>query len=174
MAETDKLNLTVCDTLDRANRTEWRSLDFDPLPLASVSSPSAGNDEEADIKSSTRPRIFILFPRVIAFEKPSGTDMEIGSLPGSWQQSEEEPHPIETCIHTGTGLPEWSPLVVKGKEEEEERENFIRRLKQEANAWSSRRNGGHSRRQSTASLGSGPPSPTAQWSSGGAMKNVEE
>lgn len=26
---------------------------------------------------------------------------------------------IETCIHPGTGLPEWSALVLKGKEEEE-------------------------------------------------------
>jgi hypothetical protein len=42
--------------------------------------------------------------------------------PGSWlRESDEEPRIAETCIFAGQGLPESSPLVVRGREEQEER-----------------------------------------------------
>ncbi len=77
---------------------------------------------------------------------------------------------VETCVHAGVGLPEWSALVVKGKEEESDRieeekrrEDFVRveteRIRQQASAMG-RRNGGNSRRESTTGSASGPPSPT--------------
>jgi len=80
---------------------------------------------------------------------------------------------IETCIHPGTGLPEWSSLVLKGKGEEEwnrecmEKERIQNKLaalekqKQELEArggWNA-----HSRNGSVVGSVSGPTSPTAQW-----------
>jgi hypothetical protein len=83
------------------------------------------------------------------------------------------------CIHTGTGLPEWSALVLKGKDEEEKRreEAEERRLEEEVEKATEKLNakrgkgGGHSRTGSTAS---GPPSPTAQWKKEGVMNAFEE
>jgi hypothetical protein len=173
--QTDELKIIVCACLDRANRSEWRYHKFDPLP-----SSSSDKDTDAEIVSSTHPRIFALFPRVIAAQKLSRATELAAGPPGSWPQSQDEPRTIETCIHTGTGLPEWSPLVIKGKYEEEERKNYIReemeRVMQEANA-RSRRNGGQSRRDSmvASGSGSGPPSPTTQFrGENGMMGKVEE
>jgi hypothetical protein len=80
---------------------------------------------------------------------------------------------IETCIHPGTGLPEWSALVLKGKEEEEWRRECMEeeRIQDELAALEKQKRelearGGrnaHSRNGSVAGSVSGPTSPTAQW-----------
>jgi hypothetical protein len=102
-AQTRGLQLIVSSSLDVAQRNEWRSLVFDP--------PSTD-----DVVSSTYPRIFTLFPRVTALKMPVPAEAP-ASLPGSWPEKNQEPHMIETRIHPGTGLPEWSVLVLRGKEE---------------------------------------------------------
>jgi hypothetical protein len=172
-AQTDELKIIVCPNLDRANRNEWRYLRFDPQ------SSSPDEDIGAEIVSSTHPRIFTLFPRITAVQKLSRAAEPATGLPGSWPQAQDEPRTIETCIHTGAGLPEWSPLVVKGKEEEEERRDYLHdemvRVRQEANVRSGRRNSGHSRKGSMAGSGSGPPSQIAQFmDEGGLMRKAEE
>lgn len=169
-AQTDELELIVCPTLGRENRNEWRSLFFDP-PL----SPSSDdNDTKTDIISSTHPRIFPLFPRVTARKLSGNAKLSVGP-PGSWPESDQEPRIIETCIHAGVGLPEWSTLVVKGKEEEEERKEYLEEVMENAKLNArSRRNGGISRSGSMAGSVSGLPSPIAQWMSEGRKRVIEE
>lgn len=172
-AQTDELKIIVYPDLDHANRNEWRYQRLDPQPS------SSDRDPEAEIVSYTHLRIFTLFPRITATQKlPRAAEPPAGP-PGSWPQHQDEPRIIETCIHPGAGLPEWSPLVVKGKDEENERQDYIRehmeRVKQEANAMGSRRNGGHSRRESMVGSGSVPQSPIAQVvGEGRKMGKVEE
>ncbi|KAE9373701.1 hypothetical protein N431DRAFT_465980 [Stipitochalara longipes BDJ] len=158
-AQTGRLQLIVSSSLDIAQRNEWRSLVFDP--------PSTD-----DVVSSTHPRIFTLFPRVTALKMPVPADAP-ASLPGSWPEHNQEPHMIETVIHRGTGLPELSALVVKGKDEEEWRkerieqeliQNKLAALEKERQELEARggRNA-HSRTSSIVGSASGPTSPTAQW-----------
>jgi hypothetical protein len=158
-AQTGGLQLIVSSSLDLAQRNEWRSLVFDP--------PSTD-----EIVSSTYPRIFTLFPRVTALKMPDPVEAP-ASLPGSWPEQNQEPHMIETRIHPGTGLPECSVLVLKGKEEEEWRKQRIEeeriqdklaaleKEKQELEARGGRN--AHSRTGSVIGSASGPTSPTAQW-----------
>jgi hypothetical protein len=173
-AQTDELKITVSPTLNHANRNEWRYTKFDPPP-----SPSpTGRDVGEDVISSTYPRIFTLFPRILATQIVFPSREQPASLPGSYPQARDEPHATVTCVHSGFGLPEWSQLVLMGKEEEEERGAWVReeheRIKQAANARKVRRISGNSRRDSTGSV-SGPVSPTSQHKrDGGMMRPVEE
>ncbi|KAH9203223.1 hypothetical protein DL95DRAFT_452068 [Leptodontidium sp. 2 PMI_412] len=150
-AQASGLRISIDPLLDRAQREEWRSQRFDP-----VSSLADGLD--MDLISKTRPRVFILFPRIVARTQEK-------LLPGSWPQVE----PI--VIHPGIGLPEWSPLVVRGRHDQEEREeNFkkaIQNMKKELQR--TRRVPGHGRNESTGSSSSGQPSPSAQWKVGSAV-----
>lgn len=48
------------------------------------------------------------------------------SPPGSFvTESDQVPCSIESCIYLGRGLPDWSPLVVTGKEQYEEQVDFL-------------------------------------------------
>jgi hypothetical protein len=48
------------------------------------------------------------------------------SPPGSFvTESVQAPYSIESCIYLGRGLPEWSPLVVRGKEQHGEQVDFL-------------------------------------------------
>ncbi len=170
-AQTDELKFTVYLALDLATRNEWRSSTFDPLPLF-----HDNNNTDIDIVSSTHPRIFTLFPRIIARKVVGSAKPPMGP-PGSWPEAEQEPRMIETCIHTGTGLPEWSALVVKGKQEEQERKEYLSEAMQRAKndlIAKNTRNGWHSRSGSMVGSVSGPPSPTAQWRNEGGNRVVVE
>ena len=121
------LNITVSQSLERAHREEWRAPQFDPV------APSRGQDEaDFDAISKTRPRIITLFPRVMAWTVVDLVNDE-KSPPGSFpRESDQAPHNIETCIHPGKGLPEWSSLVVRGKEQREEQKDFLAKAAEDA------------------------------------------
>lgn len=105
-AQTGELKLSVHLTLDLDNYVEWRS--------------SYDDETSANTAFSTHPRIFTLFPRVISKEfLPS--DKHASGPPGSWPELKQEPRVLETCIHPGTGLLERSSVVIRGKQEEDER-----------------------------------------------------
>ncbi|KAH7374080.1 hypothetical protein BKA64DRAFT_714899 [Cadophora sp. MPI-SDFR-AT-0126] len=150
-AHTSGLRPTIVIILDRAQREEWRSKRFDPVP-------TLADGHDPDLISKTRPRVFILFPRIVARTQEK-------LLPGSWPEVE----PI--VIHPGIGLPEWSPLVVRGKDDQEEiaekLKKAIENMKKELHR--TRRVSGHGRNESTGSLVSGPSSPSMQWKNGGSM-----
>jgi hypothetical protein len=82
--------------------------------------------DEADFEaiSKTRPRIIIaLFPRVVAGWDGGRLSQ---SPPGSFvTESDQAPYSIELCIYLGRGLPGWSPLVMRGKEQYEEQVDFL-------------------------------------------------
>jgi hypothetical protein len=169
--QTGELQLMVSSSLDPTRRNEWRSSVFDP--------PSPNSDTADDVVCPTRPHIFTLFPRVTAL-KLSAPPQAPTDLPGSWPEDDQEPRTIETYIHPGTGLPEWSVLVLKGKEEEELKKERIEdelirdklaALEKKLEARGGR-NGQHSRNGSIAGSASGPTSPTAQWM--GMRRLVEE
>jgi len=160
----------VSSSLDPTQRNEWRSSVFDP--------PSPEGDAADDVVCPTRPRIFTLFPRVTALKLSAPLQAPTG-LPGSWPEDVQEPRTIETYIHPGMGLPEFSVLVLKGKEEEELRKERIEEellrdqmaaLEKELKARGGRSE--HSRNGSIAGLASGPTSPTAQWM--GRRKLIDE
>lgn len=146
-AQAGSLRITIDMVLDRGQREEWRSKRFDPV------SPLADGPDQ-DLISKTHPRVFILFPRIVA--RTQGK-----RLPGSWPEVE----PI--VIHPGIGLPEWSPLVVRGKHDQEEKAEKLKNMKKELHR--SRRVSGHGRTESTGSLASAPPSPSMQWKNGGSL-----
>lgn len=167
-AQIDELKLIISPMLGRTKRSEWRCQKFDP-PL------SADNYAETDIISSTYPRIYTLFPRVIG-RTLSSMAAPPADLPGSWPQSDQEPHTIETCIYAGRGLPEWSALVVKGKEEVVVKERYLREALEKAMKEldaRSERNKGHSRNGSMVESVS-PLSPSTRWMSEGGRRVVED
>ena len=116
-AQTGELEVEVCSDLVRGTRDEWRSPIFDP-------------PEENTISSSTHNRVFVLFPRVMARRLCAST--ETASPPGSWPESEEEPHTEEICIHPGLGVAEWSALVLRGKEEVDDEQRILEQLQESA------------------------------------------
>lgn len=167
-AQTGDLKITVSKSLDYPYREEWQSQEFDAV--------TTNNDgATSDAVSRTRPRIFTLFPRIIAREVavPVQHDTE---MPGSFPQGAELlHHTIETLINPGEGLPESSALVVRGKEKQEQRDKFIaeeiEKIKKQGHNVG--HGPGHSRREPRTSLASSLPSPTEQLNIGGAM-NVPE
>jgi hypothetical protein len=169
--QTGELKIIVSPLLNTAHREEWRSQTFDPA------SPSRDYDEtKSDIVSKTHPRIFTLFPRVIAREVAGPIKHDAGP-PGSWPpESDHAPRTIETCIHPGIGLPEWSSLVVRGKEEQEERNEYLAKALENAmkELNSNKRLTGHGRKESMGSSTAVPSSPSQQWKMGGAMKFTEK
>ena len=78
------------------------------------------------------------------------------SPPGSFLlESDQASRTIETCIHPGRGLPEWSLLVVRGKQEREEQKDFLVKAMENAKkeAHSNRRIVEHSRRLNKFDIG---------------------
>ena len=96
--------------------------------------------------------------------------------PGSWpQESDQEPQTIDTCIHPGRGLPESSSLVIRGKEELDERNDVISKAIETAKKsfHTTRRSSGQGRRPSMESPTSGLPSLSEQWKREGVMRSLE-
>ena len=152
--------ITMTLSLDGANREEWRAQQFDP-----VLSSSDGDGPSLDQVSKTYPRIFTLFPRILTRYQ----DDQL--LPGSWPTTQL------TVLYPGIGLPESSSLVMRGKLEQKEREDYMEKAlenaKRELN--STKRGPGNGRRESRGNMtSSGPPSPSMQWRMEGAMKFVEK
>lgn len=169
-AHSGGLKIIVSTRLEPARREEWRSQQFDPLL------PSHDCDEsKLDIMSNTHPRTFTLFPRVVAQELEVPIRHDAGP-PGSWPlDSDQRPRTIETCIHPGIGLPECSPLVLRGKEEREEIDDYISKAVENAKKEiHSGRRIGHGRRESTGSSIASPTSPSQQWKAAGPMKLPEK
>jgi hypothetical protein len=160
-AQTGELKIIISPLLENAHRKEWRSQKFDP------SSPSGDYDEtNLDMTSRTHPRIFTLFPQVVARE-----------VAGNWsRESDQAPRTTETCIHPGRGLPECSSLVVRGKEEQKERKDYLLKALENAKKelHSTRRISGNGRRESMESSTSGLPSLGEQRKMEGAMKFLEK
>jgi len=154
----------VSTLLDRADRDQWRCQQFDP-----VLSPLGLDGTDTEPIFNTRPRIFTLFPRVMAWPEVDLAKQD-KAPPGSWP-----PELKPVCIHFGRGLPEWSPLVVRGKDAKDEKDELfeiaMEKFKKELN--SSRRSQGHGRRASKGSSISVPMSPSNQWKMEGAMKPIE-
>jgi hypothetical protein len=123
LAQTDTLMLTTCVDLNHSERNSWRSVRFDPVP-----DDEAG---EMDIKSSTHPRIFTLFPRIVAQEWPLTTEPSL-QMPGTFSMPQQKLVPSEISIHQGSGLAECSALVVRGKDEEEERKELLQKAMRDA------------------------------------------
>lgn len=125
--QTGEIEILVNPVLEGAHREEWRCQQFDPV------APSLNRHETSfEIVSRTRPRIITLFPRVIARGVGDPAKSNV-NLPGSWPQgSDYAPVTVETCIHPGSGLPQWSPLIVRGKDEEEERKEYLARALDDA------------------------------------------
>lgn len=163
-AHNSELRIIVNPLLHCEDREEWRSQKFDPsLP------PKDRDETKQDIISSTHPRIFTLFPRIMAQKVANPVNLSKG-LPGGWPgDSELVPRTIETCIHPGRGLPEWSPLVVRGKEEQEQQKVYLLNILETAKR-EFRRTSGHGRAGSKGSLTLGPSSPTEVWKREGVMK----
>ena len=122
-AEADEPHFIIETKLDRANHAKWRSEIFEPL--------LGDGEPDVGIPSSTRERIYTLFPRIIAqkYIKPAEKPP---ILPGSWHDEEQQPPAMEVLyIHHGIGLPEWSRLVVRGQEEEKETKEDLRKAAEE-------------------------------------------
>lgn len=169
VAQTGTYEINFCSQLDPARRSEWRPLDYDHPSSDSVSMHTV---------PATHPRVFSLFPEITARKLYFISEKTEGP-PGSFPEPNEPSQMAELRIHTGVGLAEWSPLVIRGKEEVKEIEDEFRRLKKQAR---NKRNG-PSRKTSTADpFGSTTPaSPTTpnlppgkQWSAmGGTMTSGE-
>ncbi|PVH89530.1 hypothetical protein DL98DRAFT_579322 [Cadophora sp. DSE1049] len=95
--------------LDPSLRMEWHSPHFD------ADCDSTGRA----VTSSTRPRIFTLFPTITANSFAAVSEPTV-KVPGSFENSKTETHMRELCIHPGIGMCESSALVLRGKEEQEE------------------------------------------------------
>ncbi|KFY95777.1 hypothetical protein V500_02660, partial [Pseudogymnoascus sp. VKM F-4518 (FW-2643)] len=123
-AEADESHFIIETKLDRADHAKWRSDIFEPL-LGDDGEPGVG------IPSSTRERMYTLFPRITAHKYIKAAENP-SKLPGSWHNEEQQQPAIEVLyIHHGVGLPEWSRLVVRGQEEEKETKEDLRQAAEE-------------------------------------------
>ncbi|KFY31783.1 hypothetical protein V493_00803 [Pseudogymnoascus sp. VKM F-4281 (FW-2241)] len=162
-AEADESHFIIESKLDRADHAKWRSDIFEPL---------LGDDGGAGvgIPSSTRERMYTLFPRIIAHKYIKAAENP-SKLPGSWHNEEQQQPAIEVLyIHHGIGLPEWSRLVVRGQEEEKETKEDLRKAAEEKRKERNDRNvkiGTHSRSGTLTSI-------SAQWMMNGGNKQVTE
>jgi hypothetical protein len=122
-SQTGELQIIVSPLLERAHREEWRSQKFDPSPPL---------DDYDEAMSRTHPRIFTLFPRVVAHGVAGPINYHIGPPGSGSRQSDQATRAIETDIYPGRGLPEWSPLVVRGKQEQEEKTEYLSKVLEDA------------------------------------------
>lgn len=172
LAQQDELKIQASILLDLNDRDKWRCVRFDP-PADDDSSV------KLDIKSSTRPRLFTLFPRIVA-ENLAVTPDTFHHIPGSFSAPHQNATVADTIIHNGVGLPEACALVIRGKAEQEEMEtrrkeimenmeNAIKEINRRA------RNNKSKRGSVSGSLSgsvSGPLSPSAQWGKGSSMMEM--
>lgn len=162
-AEADEPHFIVETKLDRASHAKWRSENFEPL--------LGDGEPDIGIPSSTRERIYTLFPRITAHKyiKPAETHPK---LPDSRHDEEQQPPDMEVLyIHHGIGLPERSRLVVRGEEEEKETKEDLRKAAKEKRKERNDRTakiGAHSRSGTLSSISS----PIQQWMMNGGNKQV--
>jgi hypothetical protein len=113
IAQTDEREIILHPALDPMKIDEWRVLTFHEITT----------DEDM---SAPHDGVFMLFPRITARDPARVAESrakDLKGLPGMFPGSEPEPSIRETCIYSGAGLAQWSPLVLDGEEEEEERKN---------------------------------------------------
>ncbi|KAL5344946.1 hypothetical protein ACLOAV_009899 [Pseudogymnoascus australis] len=162
-AEADESHFIIESKLDRADHAKWRSDILEPL---------LGDDGEAGIgiPSSTRERMYTLFPRIVAHKYIKAAENP-SKLPGSWHNEGATTTCDRGIIHsTWHRLPEWSRLVVRGQEEEKETKEELRRAAEEKRKERNDRNvkiGTHSRTGTLTSI-------SAQWMMNGGNKQVTE
>lgn len=139
-AQSGGLKITVTPLLEPEHQEEWRSHIFDPLDY---------DVKNLNVISRTHPRILTLFLRVIAQETARPVKYD-NAVPRSFPlESNHELHIKEMCIHYGTRLPELSPLIVRGKQAQEERNDYFNEVMENAKKdLHNNRQGGHSRRGS--------------------------
>jgi len=174
IAQQDEREIIFCPELDPMKIDEWRVREFHDITT----------DEDM---SAPHDGVFMLFPRITARDCARGAESRAKhpkGLPGMFPGSEPEPPIIETCIYSGAGLAQWSPLVLDGEEEEEERKNKekmkdveeqrkmleekmenLKNLEKSVTELTAGRRMSGSRRESSA--GSNPASPTKLWANGG-------
>lgn len=87
---------------------------------ATIDAESLGERPD-DISPYSTDGVIVLFPRITATSCSRITDLRTMNVPGTFEEAEPELNVQETCIYEGAGLPEWSPLVEQGEEEEDER-----------------------------------------------------
>ncbi len=165
-AQTDEaLDIKASLDLDPSLRTKWRSPTFD---AEDWSAPGG-------IVSSTHPPIFTLFPTVMAKVQSQITENGV-KIPGSFEETRSQPQVQEFCIHDGIGMAESSALVVRGKEEQEQREEdekdrkvalVLEKAQQELEARKKIKS------QRTGSI-SGLSSPTTSWNTMGGRRQSPE
>ena len=144
--------LAVSLSLDYANREEWRSEEFDPV--------CEEDGTTTDLKTR---KIFALYPQVLVAKQVKVTDSGTG-IPGSFPEDLNRTTEL-TVIHTGKGLPEWSPLVASGMREQKKREDaYAESVKEAQKLYQNKLASGSNRRNSKAS--GSPISPTEQWGKG--------
>ncbi|CZR55542.1 uncharacterized protein PAC_05430 [Phialocephala subalpina] len=161
----ESLDINIISELDPNLREQWRSPIFD----------GKVNNTEIEIISSTHPRIFTLFPRFAT--------IKVITLPGTFDSTAGPQQEEDTILHPGIGLAECSALVIKGKEELQEREeeeaymrsrreleNAKKKLESKEREWEERK------RLKSPRVGSvsGSGSPTEKWSSVGGSRMVPE
>jgi hypothetical protein len=96
--EADGTHFIIESKLNRADHAKWRSDLFEPL---------LGDDGEAGvvIPSSTRERMYTLFPRISALKYIKAAENP-SKLPGSWHNEKQQQPAIEVLyIHHGIGPP---------------------------------------------------------------------
>ncbi|KAL2075487.1 hypothetical protein VTL71DRAFT_430 [Oculimacula yallundae] len=150
--------------LDPALQREWAS---------SVFNIDSGTNNSAVVQS-TQPEILKLFPSITA--KMSTTSPAVQNhIPGSFDDSKPMTH-IQICIHPGSGLPESSALVMRGEQEirEMEEKMEVERLEMNLKATQKAIADRNKLKLQRNGLGSGPPSPTAEWGMAGGLKKSPE
>lgn len=154
--QTDQLDFEISLNLDPAKQSEWWTQDIDE-------DNDAGKNLSATTK--TRPRIFPRFPRIIARQPDFNDNIEASKAK-------------DIIIHPGLGLPEWSSLVLSGKEEAEERREREKVLMERIAAemaidMAKERSERASKRSRRGSVAHGPSSPTARWNEAKTMEVAE-
>ncbi|KAK2629212.1 hypothetical protein QTJ16_000032 [Diplocarpon rosae] len=166
-AQTDEhLELTASLDLDVSLRKNWRSPTFDPEDTAVQESST----------SSTDRRVYTLFPSIIARKLAFAQDTP-AKLPESFEEPSVEIVEQDIFIHQGIGMAESSALVLKGKDEQEQKEedDEVARLRKDAEIASKKLEERNKVKSQRTSSMSGFASPSSSWSMvGGNKKSPEE
>jgi len=159
------LEISASLDLDPALREKWRSPLFD----------ADSNSADRIVTSSTRPRVYTLFPSISTKVFAAGPELSV-KIPGSFENSKADPQIQELIIHHGIGMCESSTLVVRGKEEQQDieeelkEEKLRKELEATQKALSERSKMKLQRNGSITSL----PSPSAEWDMARGNKKLPE
>jgi polyhydroxyalkanoate synthesis regulator phasin len=164
-AQSGEMEIVVSRELGVAQRKQWRSQKFDTY-----------SPDEDNLVPNSSSQVFTLFPRIVA----RGVAAQLHTAanpPGSWpSETDHAVRVVETSIHFGIGLPEWSALVQRGKVIQEENKEILSKALESAKKQihSPKRLSGRGGRDSRGSSMSGPISPSLQWKAGGSAMAVAE